>query len=135
MAWETPKTNWNNNDYYNAEDLNRVENNINEILNILSDYGVSLALTTITDRDNTDIEFFDSLNRVENNILSIKNSIYQPVNWITPATDWKSLDIFDYTDANRLENNLLALYILINNILNNLLYSGTFSCGQDSTYL
>lgn len=27
MEWISPKTNWNSEDYYNFEDLNRVENN------------------------------------------------------------------------------------------------------------
>lgn len=135
MAWQTPKTDWTKEDYYNYVDLNRVENNTNELLTLLSNYNTPPTLTTIINRNNTNIEFYDSLNRIENNILTIKNATYQPVNWITPVSDWKSLDIFDYSDANRLENNLLALYILINNIYNSLLYCGNFSCGQDNTYL
>lgn len=135
MAWLEPKTDWTIDDYYNFEDLNRVENNINEIKDLINSYSAISALTSITSRNMTRIEFFDSLNRIESNVLALKNATYQPLGWIVPKIDWASLKPFDYSDANRLESNLLALYGLVNKTKDYLQYCGTFTCGQDNTVL
>jgi len=138
MAWVTPKTDWVSSDYYNFADLNRVENNANEIAALIATFTNPITLDSVnTSRDNTSIEFYDSLNRIENNILAF--AIYLPLVWVTPKTNWASLSNFDYSDANRLEGNLLALYNMINNIIAEFRYCGQFGgayyAGQDCTYL
>lgn len=136
MAWITPKTDWTSNGFYNFADLNRVENNVNEIVTLINTLSSMSPLTVITNRDMTAIEFFDSMNRIESNILALKNASYQPVDWITPKTDWVSVnEAFDYNDANRLETNLQALYMLLNSIIAYFKYAGQFYAGQDQTYL
>ncbi|MDJ0305397.1 hypothetical protein [Dehalobacter sp.] len=135
MAWVTPKTDWTANNYYNYGDLNRVEGNINAMVDLINTYASITGLTSITNRDITSFEFYDSLNRIEQNVLALKNATFEPLGWITPKTDWHTLDPFDYTDANRLESNLLALYIMVNKIKAYLKYCGTYYCGQDPTYL
>ena len=136
MAWQTPKTNWNSDDYYNFGDLNRVEGNSDAVADVIDYYsGVKPTLTgLVTNRDNTRFEYYDDLNRIENNVIVLKTASYEPPGWITPVTDWASGDPFDYVDANRLEVNLLALYTLVCNIRDYIPYCGTFACGQDSTY-
>ena len=135
MAWITPKTDWDSDDYYNYGDLNRVENNTDYICDLINTHFITLTLTTILTRDNSSIDFYDSLNRIENNILTLKNSLHEPIEWVEPKTTWQSLDFFNYVDANRLEDNLLALYVLVNDIINYFKYCGTFYCGEDATYL
>lgn len=136
MAWETPKTDFTTSDYYNFGDINRVENNTDALADLVETYALRPTLDTVkTDWVNTNFPFYDQINRIENNILAIKNATAQPIVWITPVVDWVSIDIFDYVDANRLESNLLALYTMINNIIDALLYCGTFYCGQDNTEL
>lgn len=137
MAWITPKLDWNSNDYYNYGDLNRVENNINEVKNLILTYVFNLDIgDIITTRTVSSIEYYTGLNRIESNILALRNATYQPIGWITPKTNWQSvIDGFGYTDANRLENNVLALYTQANNTIDAFLYCGTFNCGQGNTRL
>lgn len=136
MPWQTPKTDWDSNDYFNFDDMNRVEGNTEALADLIDTYAARPDIGTVVDnRDNTSFDFYDSLNRIEGNIEIIKNAAYEPVEWIAPKTNWISLDPFGYVDANRLEGNLQALYTLVNNIINYLQYCGTFTCGQDNTYL
>ncbi len=135
MAWITPKTNWTADDYYNAGDLNRVENDIAELVTLMSGYGIQPTITTFTARDYTRIEFNDDLNRIEGNIQTLRQSLYQPIGWIPPVTDWDSTDPFSYVDANRLESNLLALYTMLDCIKRYILYCGAFNCGQGNEIL
>ncbi|MHB8077422.1 hypothetical protein [Desulfosporosinus fructosivorans] len=135
MAWQTPKTSWWKDDYYNFGDLNRVESNTQELITIMQGNFTPPVLTVVTNRDITRIEFYDELNRIEGNILAIRNALYEPPGWITPVTDWFSLKSFGYIEANRLESNLLALYTLLQNIQNYFQYSGVPTCGQDNTFL
>lgn len=137
MAWQTAKTNWKKSDYYNYGDLNRVENNTQEVANIMDTYSEAPNLNAvITNRGHTSIEFYDSFNRIENNIKRLKDSLYEPVGWMGTKTDWTSVgESFDHNHANRLETNLLLLYELVNNTKNYLPYCGAFYAGQDNTYL
>lgn len=109
MAWITPKINWNNFDYFNYEDLNRIENNTKEIADLIARYTTRPTQTYVTNRTIKTIEFASSFNRIEGNIQQLGN-YYKPYEWITPKTNWKENDVFSYEDANRLERNLLSLY-------------------------
>lgn len=129
MAWMTPKIDWTAADYYNFEDLNRVENNtehIKELLKLL-EYDISLVIEK--NRDMAKIEFADSLNRIEENINTIK--VYEPKGWIAPKTNWKSDEAFDYGDANRLEINLLHLFLYAKGNVDNFRYAGAYTCGEE----
>lgn len=131
MSWINPKTNWGDMDYYNAEDLNRVEANtqfIAEYLNSLS-YNITLEVVK-TDRDVTGIEFLSSINRVERNIEAIKNNFITPPGWLNSKL-WSLGMGFSYKDANRLETNLKLLYDWALIVKENLIYCGTFACGTD----
>lgn len=131
MMWLTSKLDWTEDDYYNAEDLNRVENNTLEVAKLIQQLiGVKVKLeSTITNRDYRSIEFADSLNRVERNLekLSVLN-----LGKLKPLkTTWQTGDIFSYKDAIRLENNLTILYSVLNENVANVNYCGTFSCGEE----
>lgn len=125
MAWLTPKLDWTEDDYYNAEDLNRVENNTFEVAQLL---GVNLEPVKI-DRDYSTIEFNDSLNRVERNIEKI--SILNLPGLKPLKTTWQAGDPFNFRDAIRLETNAAILYpVLIKNRANTR-YCGSLICGED----
>lgn len=131
MAWLNPKTDWGKTDYYNADDLNRVENNTLEVANYLRNILYTIPLeNTITDRDTTSIDFISSINRVERNIDAIKNYFLTPPGWVNKKV-WILGIGFDYTDANRLESNLNSLYTWAQLAKDNLVYCGTFSCGEE----
>jgi hypothetical protein len=136
MAW-VPVVTHAATDYYNYDDLNRVENNVDYIADYVETFAARPSVSTIkTDWANTDIPFFDDLNRIEGNILAIKTAIGEPVSWITPKTDWASvLDKFGYIQANRLETNLEALKNLAEQINAAFLFCGgtTTLCGRGNT--
>jgi hypothetical protein len=131
MSWVNPKLDWKETDNYNAEDLNRVENNTLEAANYLGAMQSSIPLeATKTDRVITSIDFISSLNRIERNIEIVKNSFLIPPGWQDKKV-WALGMGFSYLDANRLENNLNLLYTWAQLAKDNLIYTGTFSCGTD----
>ncbi|KRQ86062.1 hypothetical protein ABG79_02194 [Caloramator mitchellensis] len=134
MSWLEPKINWTSEDYYNAEDLNRVENNIKELETIFKTLNPNFTLfdNVVTNRNYAHIEFVESLNRIEDLINSIRNAFTTTPNFIEPKTNWQHLDSFSYIDANRLEQNLKDLYEYINKAIDNLQYCGTVNCGDDT---
>lgn len=124
------KIDWGPDDYYNAEDFNRVENNTLEVAKLINELlGSDVKLEPIvTDRDYSSIEFPDSLNRIERNIQKDSNL---NLNGIVPMkTTWKVGDKFSYKDANRLENNLYIIYSLLIKNVGNVPYCGSFNCGS-----
>lgn len=126
-----PKLDWNREDYYNAEDLNRVEANTQFIAEYLKDMFYTVELEDVkTDRDKTSLDFISSINRVERNIEALR------ANFITPAgyKDHKSWILgmaFTYLDANRYENNLNLIYLLAQLVKKNFKYCGTYACGEE----
>lgn len=119
MAWITPKVDWTENDYYNAVDLNRVENNTLETAKLL---GITIQ-NTITNRDYSSLQFAQDLNRIESNIeaLHVIN-----LEWQQMKTNWLDDESFSYIDANRLETNIKNVYEIITN---NMKYCGNYTCG------
>lgn len=127
------KTNWSSADYYNPEDLNRVEEAIKETAQLIKDLlGIDVGLEpTVTNRDYSRIEYAEDLNRIERNIeklfvLDIQGLIGMKTNW--GAVEPES---FSYVDANRLEHNLSLLYPIFDKNSRNINYCGTFACGED----
>lgn len=132
MPWIEPKTNWNDRDYYNFDDLNRVEINSEYVATLLTEYrGEPVTIPVVTNRDMTKIEFFDSLNRIEGNIQTLADLFFEPVGWIEPKTNWQSGQPFDWRDANRLERNLALLHDLLLKAFESYKYCGTFYAGED----
>jgi hypothetical protein len=125
------KLNWTSEDYYNADDFNRVEADTQYIAEYLISIGYIMPELNIkTDRDITSIDFLSSVNRIEGNIESIKNAFITPVGWQNKKL-WTISPKFDFKDANRLENNLSALHSLAKIVKDNLIFCGTFSIGAD----
>jgi hypothetical protein len=131
MPWMEPKTDWTPNDTYNADDLNRVENNTAEVAAFLESIQYKVPpLTVVTNRDNKSIDFISSINRVENNIEQLKDAFIAPPGYQGKKT-WTVKKGFSYKDANRLENNLKLIYEWAHLAKENFKYCGTFYCGED----
>lgn len=126
------KTNWTSEDFYNAEDLNRVEANIEFIADYLYsiDYPVELG-GIVTDRNMMDIDFISSINRVEDNLENIRSKMdIIPPGYGSKKT-WTNRMGFNYEDANRYERNLELLYKWAQLICESYRYCGTFICGEE----
>lgn len=131
MSLLNPKINWTPTEFYNPEDLNRVENNINETYQALLFFNENLKIEpTVSSRNYLTIEFAESLNRIERNIEYLKGQFFTPVSWQETKTNWKAGDKFSYLDAIRLEKNIVLLYELIGKAKESIKYCGTFYCGQ-----
>lgn len=125
------RTNWTSEDFYNAEDLNRVEANTEFVAEYIKSLQYNVPELVIrTDRDITSIDFISSINRLEQNIEALKNGFITPPGWQSKKV-WTLGMGFDYNDANRLEKNLKLLYKWAQIAKENLIYCGTFSCGED----
>ena len=131
MPWIEPKTDWNSNDEYNFDDLNRVENNTAEVAAFLESIQYKVPpLTVVTNRDKKSIDFISSINRVENNIEQLKDAFITPPGYQGKET-WTVKKGFSYKDANRLENNLKLIYEWAHRVKESYRYSGTFNSGQE----
>lgn len=125
------KTDWTSNDYYNADDLNRVEANTQFIAELLEEMQYAIPLGEIrTDRDMTSIDFVSSINRVERNIDAIRENMLTPPSYQAMKV-WPQKTGFSYLDANRFEMNLKLLYEWALLIKDNFIYCGTFNCGEE----
>lgn len=106
MAWTEPKTDWVSTDYFNADDYNRIKNN----LEYLSDYAEELfsSFSGITDMgddkatDGTDLVYASELNLFATNLNVINDATY-------------SFDIDDVVtfEANALTTGILNFLIVI----------------------
>lgn len=131
MSWVNPKLDWTKDDYFNAEDFNRIEANTQFVHDYLYNMQYDISLSGINiGRDSTSIDFISSINRIEENIESLKSGFLTPPGWQNTET-WLLGKSFDYTDANRLESNLNLLYEYAKLAKDCLIYSGTFNCGTD----
>lgn len=126
-----PKTDWTRGDYYNAEDLNRVEVNTQFIARYLQEIQYSVPeLVSVEDRTFESLDFISSINRIENNIETLRMSFLTPPGY-QPRKIWALGMGFDYRDANRLERNLELLYKWGLIAKENQIFCGTFACGAE----
>ncbi|CQR51489.1 hypothetical protein [Paenibacillus riograndensis] len=110
MAWITPKVDWLPNDYYAYGDMDRVENNIKEMVSIMQEKGVAVTITPgVTTRNEWWVPFEDDFKRIESNLDKLRQP-YTPVGWVGRDLPWTPEQPFGYADANRWELNLLLLW-------------------------
>ena len=133
MSWIEPKTDWTNEDHFNANDLNRIESNTLEVINFLRSIQFDAPdVVTVIDRNIQNVEFLSSINRVEQNIEETRKAFLVPnVPGIQPAKTWTVGRTFDFRDANRLERNLDLLYTYAQLAKENIVYCGLLSCGEE----
>lgn len=125
------KLDWTQWDYYNAEDLIRVEANTQFVADYLESMGYIAGLQQIkVDWTMLDYPTLSTINKIESNIEKLKNCFYAPNGWQDRKT-WVTKMKFSYQDALRFEKNLDLLVKIIDLIKNSTKYAGTFSAGQE----
>lgn len=133
MAWQTPKEDWNSEDYMNISDTDRIEGNAQ----FLSDEIADFATVSVTTKSWTtgDEPYPSEVNRIEQNIENIKDVVGEPSGWQAMITSWAVNNTPDYRDFQRWESNELRLYNAIANIKEAFLQVGGFNviCGRDNT--
>lgn len=125
------KLDWTQWDYYNVEDLFRVEANTQFVADYLGSMGYNADLQQVkTDWTMFGFPTITEMNRIENNIDALKECFYAPEGWQDKKT-WIKGKKFSWEDALRFERNLHLLTQMINLIKDATIYSGTFNSGQE----
>lgn len=125
------KTDWTSDDYYNAEDLNRVEANTQFVAEYLESIGYKAPIKDIRiDRGTTSVDFISSINRIEKNIEVMKDVFIKPPNY-EDGKVWEVGKGFGYLDANRYEKNLELMYLWGQNTEKEFKYCGEFYVGEE----
>lgn len=131
MAWITPITSWTSNSYYNATDINRVEENTDYLRTFINSLGYTIPMmTTNFTRTVSSYDDLTSINRLENNLNSIRVNFFTPPGWQSTIT-WSVETKFTADHANRWENSTLLLYNLAINTQGAFRHAGTFISGQE----
>lgn len=129
MAWETPKTNWYGNynkntdtytgDFFNAEDYNRIKNNVTVLYELASElYDPSFSITDMgDDKTVSDFLYATDMNTIINNLLKI-NSNSVKVSYHTSLVKAKYTAngyTMYYSELNAIEKLMLQMYQLMSN--------------------
>ncbi|ACT00227.1 hypothetical protein [Paenibacillus sp. JDR-2] len=130
MAWITPKIDWLSTNSINAEDFNRIENNIKEVAAYLNSIQYTMpSLTTVTNRTQSYVDFLSSIKRIEQNLEAIRAAFITPAGY--PGTKaWGPGVRFNWEDANRLETNVKLLMDFGVLVYQSFRYCGAAICGE-----
>ena len=130
---ESLKTDWKPTDFYNFEDLNRVEEAtlfVREKIGLFR--GEIVPLDEIfTGRTEKTIEDASSLNRIETNLERLKLTFPDPSIFDLSKTNWTHDKPFDFSDATRYERMLYDMYYNIENNISNIPYCGQVVAGEE----
>lgn len=132
MAWIPPKIDWSKDDYFNIEDLNKVENNILEIKALAEILRGKFDIEeAATNHNMKTIPFDDLLNKVERNISTLGEKLYKPKSWNMLESNWIYDMSCSYEDINKWGKNLLLLYNYAKGNIDNFRYCGAYTCGEE----
>lgn len=112
---------------WNISDINRVIDNSIYLRDILISYGYDISFTDQTHLTEADIPYITSVIKVlKDNVKALVDGFYSSGN---PTISYSALP--NYTMANDLETNLVITKTLIENMIEEFVYCGTFYCGED----
>lgn len=109
--WQTPKTNWQANDYFNISDYNRIKGNLNAIKELASTLWDKVDFSEMgADKTYEDYGFYaDEINLFEKNVENFRKSLVNlPVG--EQKTYYENTAFIDYTELNRIESACLRFY-------------------------
>ncbi len=108
--WKEPKTDWNINDRFNAEDFNRIKNNLIHLKNLSIMVYEGFEIQHISeDKTVSDYFYADEINTIEDNLKTInentlnKNSGEYPMYYDNGNT-------MDFNELNRIESLIMLLH-------------------------
>lgn len=116
--------------YYNASDLNRVENNMEYLEQKLNDFGFNISLTIKTDWIRNDLGQLGAqalMEQYRQNVVHIRATIMQQAS--TPQTP-NSIRFLTYQEANDIEKILADVEGSLNRMVNTFFYSNEVTSGE-----
>ena len=117
--WQTPKTDWQESDFFNVEDYNRIKGNLNEIRAQAVILWPEFSLEDMgADKTYEDYSFYaDEINRFETNVGRICAGTY-PFAVGNQKTFYDNQPFIDWQELNRIEEACRLIYSNIQNRLN-----------------
>ena len=114
--------------YYNASDLNRVEEWCRYLADELNLAGYNITITTKTDWTTLDLRTASGMDRIRSNILAIMQGFHYITSINSSTNQW------DYEKANNWEKILFEIYNLMWGMEDWYVYSGVASSGQNRVW-
>ena len=117
--WQTPKTDWQERDFFNVEDYNRIKGNLNEIRAQAVILWPEFSLEDMgADKTYEDYSFYaDEINRFETNVGRICAGTY-PFAVGNQKTFYDNQPFIDWQELNRIEEACRLIYSNIQSRLN-----------------
>lgn len=111
MAWETPKTDWTDNDRFNISDYNRIKNNLNYLQELGSEIYSFFEIDDMGEDKTSYAEYWKpaEFNLFESNLDLIKEVFPQSDIGIR-KTFFENAPFIDYIELNRIESAMLNYY-------------------------
>lgn len=129
MAWSTPKTDWYGytnatgdytGDRFNANDFNRIKNNLSYLRDLAVELYPSFSINNLgSDRVYSDFgPYADEINDLEENLVTINTNTLNRDYGEAPYTYAENGYTMDFNELNRLESAILDLYDRLQNQYN-----------------
>ena len=117
--WQTPKTDWQESDFFNVEDYNRIKGNLNEIRAQAVILWPEFSLEDMgADKTYEDYSFYaDEINRFETNVGRICAGTY-PFAVGNQKTFYDNQPFINWQELNRIEEACRLIYSNIQSRLN-----------------
>lgn len=114
---------------YSSDDLNRVEEWMEYLKELLKEYGYYVEFETKTDwQISFGHNMTTNINRIKTNLQKLKDAYFVMQSTPdVPSTDRLSIN---YVEANNIEKIMVDIEFLINNMAASFIYCGTVYCGE-----
>ena len=140
VTWVTPKTDWYGatvngvytGDRFNAEDYNRIKNNITYLRDLAVKIYNEFSITSVgADKTVNDYFYADEINQLEQNLVTINEKTLVQM-YGTPPLYFENGRTMDYAELNRIESATLDLYNNLTNQYNGRrMFTWNFGMGRD----
>lgn len=119
MAWQQPKTDWSEHDFFNIQDYNRIKNNLNVIRSLALELWTDFPFEEMgADKQYSDHGFYaDEINRLETNIERIRAGTF-PFQTGEQKTFYENQPFIDWKELNRIEGACRLMYASISGSAN-----------------
>jgi len=114
--------------FYNTDDLNRVGLNVQTLAGVMNDYGYSVTVTAKTDWTAADLPREADMVTYLGNIAALETAYYTLST--TPALP-ADMELLTWLVANNIEQNLADMKTILENMIADFKYSGTFYSDQE----
>lgn len=113
--WITPKTNWLKNDYFNAEDFNRIKNNLIYLRELAIKLYKEFEIQQVSeDKTYKDYFYADEINLLESNLEKINQNTLNII-YGEKTIYMDNGNTMTYIELNRMESAIFDLYDKLSN--------------------